>query len=406
MMIIQRLLSKRNGLITFILLILFLLLVNRTSAGASTVPLQEADLYSGGNAAGIYKGADGTLFILDQELELWEVNPQTGDYKDFYPVGGDELMDISLEDENKVWWVDNTVTFGNLNLTNGSTESWDIVVADFMLDGQPLQLGPLIYEDNQVWLASFYGPKFGIFKYAPVTQDLCLYPFTKGLYASDLIEQGGRLWALDWRESESEKNDALFAMDPDSGHLVKYSLGRDIKPYANLKTDGIWLWWTENVPDGALVRFNPATGVLTAFGLPAGERAVNLDLQDGAVWYTNYNGSFGRLNPGLAAYTTATLTEQVIANSITPTCVGMEAPYTDDAGPETGTFSWADGTSEMTEPLTGVQVYSLPTGAVPFGIGGAGEFIWVSDPGRQKLVRMSLSEVPPDYQVYLPLVLK
>lgn len=402
-MTIKKRVIKKNGFILLFINILLLLLLTQFSTQAASVPIQETDLTSWGNATGIHEAVDGTLYVVDREMILHQVNPQTGSYTKFYPVGWDALMDITLAGEEGLWWTDEATYFGDLVLSSGNMKIYEIIEEDFHPYEESLQLGPVIYTDDLVWLASWFGPKFGMFSYQQTTNHLCLYSFessNNGLFAADLIYHDGLLWMIDWFKN------ALISMDPTNGRLVRYLPNTDINPDANLKSDGSLLWWTENTTDGDLVRFDPATSSLKTFDLPLGERAKNLTLEGDVVWYTNHNGSYGRLDPAKAAGTPTTLTGQVIAESITPVCVEMDPPYTDTAAKETGTFSWEEITSTITKPLPGVQVFSLPTDAEPFGIATGGDYIWVSDSKWQKLVRMSLGDVPPEYEIFIPLILK
>jgi hypothetical protein len=389
---------KPKFFIPFSIFMMTFLLANSFPAGAQTIPLQETDLYPGGQAAGIYTKMDSTLFIVDQELELWVVNPQTGAYLDYYPVGGDTLMDISFSEGDMLWWADDGTIFGNLNLTTNVVQSWS--VDDLNPDSESLNLGPVIYDNNQVWLASWYGPKFGLFRFNPGTQNLCLYHFPPGLFAADLIAQDDVLWMIDW------SSDSLLRMDPANGNLVKYPTGRNIQMFANLQSNGSQLWWTEDILNGDLIRFNPSTDSMTNYNLPVGEHPNKLNLLADKIWYTNKNGSFGVLNPILANSNTVTLTALVLADTITPECIVLGTPYTDQVDPVEGILDWTEASSTMTASQTGLHVFSLPTGAAPWGIKGAGNFMWISDPGRQKLVRMSLEDVPLNFQIYLPLIFK
>jgi streptogramin lyase len=378
---------KRMGLI--LLFICLMVPVLYLTAVAETVPLQEADLYASGEAAGVYTSGAGDVFVVDTSQELWRVNPATGAYQSFYPLGWESLADIALLPGDSLWWADAGTAFGSFNLATYQAQAW--FVDDLNPGGEPLNLGPLVYQGGKPWLASWYGPMFGLFSFNPPTRELCLHAFPSGLFATDLAVHGGLLWALDWRSGSA---DSLFSMDPANGRLVRYDTGRDVQMFANLVSDGALFWWAEDKLNSAVVRFNPATGAMTTFNLPAGTHPRNLSLRGGKVWFTDKTGKFGWLDPSTAAGTTSTLSGQVLADSITPECAILAAPNSFTISPQSGTFSWSNINSTASQPLSGVGVYSLPAGAEPYGIAGTTDYVWVSDPGRQKLVRMPLE--PPE----------
>ncbi len=365
-----------------VLSILFLINTSSAAADGVIVPLQETSLYSGGNAAGIYVGIDGDLFIVDRQDELWMIDPETGNYRDWWGIGGVELMDIIQTQSNMVWWTISDTVFGNLNLETNAVQSWDLA---YYFDN-PLNLGSLSYQDGYLWLAPYYAPYDGILRFNLSTYDLCLYQ--SPIYASDLIIFDGMLWMTNWQ------NDSLMRMDPETGRLAKFATGGDIHTIdSNLKTDGTQLLWTEDVLNGQIVSLDPDSHTMTAFDLPDGEQPRNLALRGGKVWYTNANGSFGRLDPNTAGKESSIVAEQVVKTSMTPECITLDGPFTSIASREPdGTFSWLDINSTKTGRLTGILSYNLPEGSAPFGITGTLDHIWLTDPGRQKLIRMPMSE--------------
>lgn len=387
--------SRFKGLFLF-LLALFLFLWAIPVRGQTTT-LQETDLYPGGSAAVIHAASNGSLFILDRADELWMVDPATGNYKDYYGISGSELYDITLQSPELVWWTDASQMFGTLNINTNTIESWEISEEDY--ENIP-NLGPLSYDSGLIWLSAMYGESNGFFNFDPSTYEICSYGLS--IHASDVLIHEGKLYILDWFL------DALLRFDPVSGQLVKYDPDRSIGMDANLKSDGSLLWWTEASDEGDILSFDPVTHSLLVYALPAGEKPRNLTLQSGIVWYTNANGSFGRLDPSIVPGVSTVLLGDLISSGTDPVCVNLGEPTIDTASREPdGTFDWGEITSSITEHFAGLQSYSLPTGYEPFGITDASGFIWLTDPGQQKLIRMAIDELPRDnYRVYLPLIIK
>lgn len=378
-----------------ILLAIFLFLWTIPVWG-QTVSLQETDLYPGGSAAVIHVASNGSLFILDRADELWIVDPITGDYKDFYGISGVDLYDIDLETSELVWWTDASQMFGSLNTTTNQVKSWDITE---IYNDLP-NLGPLSYDNGYLWITEWFGGYNGLFRFNTSDSEMCL--FKASIHASDVIFFEEKLYVLDWYL------DALLRLDPVTGQLVKFDPGRLVGLESQLETDGTRLWWTEDSADGDIFRFDPETLSLTIYGLPTGEKPRNLTSQSGIIWYTNANGSFGRLNPSIVTGVTSVLSGELMSAEPEPNCVILGEPVLEVANREPdGTFVWSEIDSSIDEPFAGLQTYSLPTNAEPFGITDTPGFIWLTDPGRQKLIRMAISDEPTeDYRIYLPLIIK
>ena len=361
-----------------------------------TVSLQETDLYPSGSAARIYEALNGSLFILDRADELWMIDPATVDYKDYYGISGVDLYDIALESSELVWWTDASQMFGSLNTNTNQVKSWDITENYNDLPN----LGPLSYDNEYLWISEWFGGYNGLIRFDPSSNEMCL--FGASIHAADVMVFEEKLFVLDWYL------DALLRLDPVTGQLVKFDTGRSIGLESQLETDGTLLWWTEDSDGGDILSFNPDTLTLTVYALPAGEKPRNLTYQSGVIWYTNANGSFGRLNPSIVTGITSVLSGELISVEPEPECVILVEPTIETASREPdGTFDWGEITSSITEPFAGLQSYSLPTDSEPFGIADTPGFIWLTDPGRQKLIRMAITEEPTeDYRIYLPLIIK
>ena len=374
-----------------VLLAIFLFLCVLPVRG-QTVSLEETDLTPGDSPAGIYLGLDEDLFIVDQTRLLWKINPETGDYFYYDGVGGDELMDISFESSTLLWWADATTTFGSFDLSSNTLLSWQ--VNDFNPEEEPLQLGPVAYGLGKVWLASYFGPQFGIFSFfsGAESNQLCLYKLPSGLDAADIIFYDDLLWAIDWG------SDTLFSIDSD-GNLLTYPTASsgNIRADANLVSDGTNLWWPAYY-DNAIVRYNSADGEIAKFNLPISQQPRNINLQtinsELFVWYTSGNNSFGRLDPNNAEDVTIIPSIIPAPTAIDPECIDIGDANQEQLSPENDRFLWNGIEEEMTELDTGIVNFSLPDGAEPFGITNASGYIWVTDLEWDKLIRMPIESEP------------
>jgi streptogramin lyase len=385
-------------IILIIFLFVFVQIPSSASAERDSSLLEEVDLYPAGSARGVYLTPIGSIFVLDLDDEVWKVDPETGSYFGYYGISGYELYDISPQDKDIVWWTDASQMFGSLNTNTGQITSWDTVDENDDYWGNLPQLGSLIYEDEVVWLSEWMGTYFGFLRFDVLTGEICSYDVP--IHASDLILDGDYIWALDWFL------DALLRLDPVTGQLAKYTTDGSIGLNANLQADGSLLWWAEDIEGGDIASFNPTTIEMTVYDLPDGEKPRNLSLFGGKIWYTNANGSFGRLDPNLISGTQTTLTQVILNDNITPLCKNLGPGLTSTATEDHDTSSWIDFSSTKTEIASGIFSYSLPEGSAPYGIAGTSSDIWIADPGRQKLIRMPISYSEFGYASYLPLIIK
>ena len=389
---------KNLAVIVIIIFIILLLLPGSASADRETVQLISDSF--GYSTAGFQIAPDGSIFILDQEDEIWKIDPDTGDYTGYWTISGSELIDMALEDSETVWWTDGSQMFGFLVMETGGINFWDTY--EVFTDNP--QFGPLVYEQGSLWMADSLSSYNGIYHFDPLSDELCMYEnVSSGIHAADLVVYDGDIWALDWFLN------SLMHFDPDSRVWTKILLGRDIGMNAMLQMDGIDLWFTQDIYDGDFLRFNPSSLALTVYHLPDGEQPLHFALQgDQAVWYTNHNGSFGKIDLGnFVDIETFPLTASS-SSPVTPSCLDIGNPVDDTAGLETGSLNdppdYLDST--QTSPKAGLQSFSLDAGAAPFGIAATQDFIWITDPGRQELIRLPLEPQSDDNFIYLPLIIR
>jgi len=391
---------KYFSLIAIIFFLSLLISPTLALADRGTVQLL-VDPFGSQDIAGVHVASDGSLFVLDRADEIFKIDPETGDYEGFSYLSGYDLSDMTLQDAENAWWADGSQMFGSLNTGNQKIETWDVSNA---FEDLP-QFGPLVYDQGDVWLADSISSYYGFYRFNPLNNQLCMYENPiNGIHAADLALHDGYIWALDW------SLDALMRINPGDGQLVKILLGREIGIFdANLQSDGTYLWLTQDVDDGEILRYNPETLILTVYDLPAGEHPRHLSLgEDGTVWYTNKTGSFGKLDPGLFSSTEVTLTAVTIKSSITPQCEDLGSPDLWDAIYETGSLADPPTTfdSTSTTPLAGLQSFSLNTDAQPFGIAVIQDYVWVTDPFRDELVRLPLEPQSDGNFIYLPLIIR
>lgn len=383
----------------YLLLIFPILFLSLNRVSAVSVGMQETDLSPGGEVTTLHTASDGSVFLINNNNELWVFTTNDWNYSHYLGIGGDNLADIAIESPTKIWWTDNGTNFGSFNLTTNTMETWEISEST---TGNSPNLGPIVFNDGFIWMPTWFGPTFGMFRFNISTEVLELFPFTGGSFSSDLIYSDGFLWSLDWFKQ------SLMMFDIDTGELVKITPdpAREIFDTANIQTDGSVVWWTEDNVGGAVVSYDLDLEVMTAYQLPDSPAPRNLSILDGFVWYSDENGTIGRIDPDQAINVQIEFVVTPYPEPLVPESYALSGPITSALNPPTtGIFPFTDFDSDFSEE-NGYQVYPLPEGAAPWGIATINDFVIVADNGRQKLIRFSLEASPDDDESqFLPLIL-
>jgi len=388
----------KKSIIKVVLIACFLVIP--LSVNAEPITLDETNLTSGvgDEVSGIYVEENGNIFVVDDNKLLWVIDPSTGAFSRF-TLGVSNLADIAITPEGIVWWTDNAISFGYLDLSNNQVKTASINTSSFYpVSPPPLMIGPVTYFNSTTWIANWKGTGYGLFSVSG--ENICLYKFPadeypNGLRAADLTVSGNYITGIDW------SNDSFFKYNPSTNRILYYGPNQTIGAQANIKTDGNYVWWAEDEDNGRLFRYDDVYGMYS-FSLSEGIHPRNIAIQNGDVWFSDIYGGFGRLDTEINSGESEIMNNEPSELLADPTCTTFTYS-TKTITPATGTFSWSDLASTLTTPETGLDYYSLPSGSITYGIGIADNKVWVSDRGRQKLIRMQL-EV--DHNIFLPLLLK
>jgi hypothetical protein len=152
------------------------------------------------------------------------------------------------------------------------------------------------------------------------------------------------------------------------------------------------LWWAGFDKRPALFRLDPDTSTVTYYTLPsaAGE-PVMVDARHNFIWYSDYQGRFGRLDPRKAAGATVAATEGAGALSLVECYQDWQPLSSASTSKSTSAANWAAGLYSTTIPAAGWQLYQLPEVSAargPWGIRLLEDGLWVVDQQRQKLVNI------------------
>ena len=357
-------------------------------AAAAELPSSEATLTSGGSVREISRGSDGNLYVSeDRAGKVWVVQP-SGEYI-AYTVDRSPL-DAKPDSTGSIWWTDGTTTFGRINADGETQTTWDFGM-DHNLWGLAIGASDIVWMTD--W-SSTTGPR--LYSFAPQATELCTYTLPGGTYSTYIVYQSGALWLGNRFADRIMRFDPLAAQStwwtiPDN---TSWPLGLTVDRQGNV-------WWADLGLD-ALARLAPTTGEMTRFDLPveAGTNPQMVEIRGDKVWFTGGSaGTVGLLDSRLAQGQTSTMASG--SGSWSRTCAelgdGTTAPL---VATEAGSLAWTAGSLAPTYEADGWTVYRLPSGAEPYGLASVSDYLWVTDPGRDSLHRLSL----PVFRVFLPLV--
>ena len=350
---------------------------------ASTLAVEEANLPPGSDPREVNPSASGGVYVSDLEAgAIWQIEAD-GAYSRYELLS--EVVDARSGPAGGVWWTDALDGFGRLDAGAETATRWAL--------GGDQNLGGLAFDQaGGVWLTQYFGR--AVYRFDPASTEVCTY--TVGAPSHYVLARDGWVWLGNW------SYDRIYHLDPDEGQATWWQIpGANATPVGLALDDGGNLWWADS-SQGILARLEPDLGRMTSYTLPLGTKPVMIALRGGRVWYTEYGeGTVGVLDPAKASGATATLASGTA--SLAPSCRTLGQGTTAPVQSESGTLTWTAGDLEPSLDAGGFTIYALPPGSSPWDIAASGEFVWATDPGRAKLIRLEVPEVETVY-IFLPLV--
>lgn len=300
-----------------------LLLIGTATVAAVDLAVQEASLTPSGQAYEINRGPTGTLYVSDS---------QAGEIWRIDPTTGGYTVyqgitpqDAKPDGDGNIWWTDGAEVFGRIDVQAGTKTTW--------------AAGRLM--------------RFNVRSYALDTWQLTGNHNPVGM----AVDSSHNLW---WADAPA----GLRARRTEPGRTMPA------------------------VPTtiGSLNRLAPSANQLTTYALPAGSNPQWVTLAGSAVWYSeNDPGTIGALDPALAhgTQTLVTLSNQMLS----PSCVNVNASSPSSVSTRTGTLSFAQGAWSPLLNGNGWTIFQAPAGASPFGLANHVGTIWITDRGRQMLIK-------------------
>ncbi|UTW13182.1 Vgb family protein [Marinobacterium rhizophilum] len=133
----------------------------------------------------------------------------------------------------------------------------------------------------------------------PASADTRVYQPPQGSRPHDVAPApDGKVWYT------GQRRGVLGVLEPESGEVLEVALGPGSAPHGVIQGPDGAAWITDG-GQNAIVRYDPATGAVRLFPLPANRPRTNLNTAafdvDGMLWFTGQNGIYGRLDPASGA---------------------------------------------------------------------------------------------------------
>jgi streptogramin lyase len=346
----------------------------------------ELALNAAGSAYEINPDPGGSLWISDYRAgEIWQIEA-SGTYT-IYPVSG-APSDARRHASGDVWFADaQTNLLGRLSPLSLELTTWTITGTEGLY-------GTAIDPSGRIWVTDATNPH--IYRFTPSSGQLCTYTLPNGGFSDYVLAHEQDIWLGDWQ------NGRILRLDPDLSLYTTWDLETDAYP-AGLALDAQgYLWWADpNLVE--LGQLEPNSDQLTRYSLPRGLLPQMITANEGLIYYTELGvGTFGILEPTVAASTTVGLTPGTVET--TASCTVIQPTRTVPVTTSAGTAPWSSATYTTTHAAGGWTVYQLPEQAFPWGIAATGSTAWIVDSGRQLLCRVALG--PESHQVFLPVVFR
>ena len=385
--------SKQMAISVLIMLLLaslmVILLTNPLAAGTLG---QEANLNPLGEVHELFRDDQGILWISDYlAAEIWRVDPAGGAYTIYGNLDG--ASDGRVDSNGHLWWSDfDGNALGRLIPGASQATIWS-------LPGFGGPLGIAFDDAGQVWIADVF--ETNLYRFDPASTELCIYNLPDGGSADYVLYEAGHIWFGDTVLGR------IGYFNPSDGTFSVWQLLEGSIPQGLALDPAGQIWWAD-LGLGALGRIDTQGNQVTYFAVPPTDEViaepVGIAIDGGEIWYTNYSGSFGLLDPTSAEGDTSLL---LPANSLgSPDCSILGNGTAVDISEKSGSLTWENAAYNRVVNEGGWQIYDLPEGAAPWGIAVNSGNVWFNDQGTADLREPKLGwMVLTNPKVFLPAII-
>lgn len=361
------------------------------ASDAANISGQELDLSHSGRAWELNDDHNGHLWLSDYQAgEIWHLNPATEVYTVYKGLTG--ASDGRLDANGDLWWSEyDNYRFGKLDLATDIRTVWPLTGSN------PGFVSGLNFDDQgRVWLTASSQPY--LYRFDPQSDEFCRFDMPNNGASVYIESHDGDLWLADWKFPN------IYRIDPDNGSYKEWAYNRLSDPRGMTFDDNGHLWWGGYFERAALFRLDPNSPFVTLYNLPDDtSEPVMVDAQHGFIWYSDYTGRFGLLNPRSASGTINPVTTDISTLKGELCYQDWQPVGTNNTPNSNSSFSWSTGVYSVTTGPAGWKSYHLPEDSVdwgPWGIRAGDDGVWVVDQERQKLIHL------PSLKNFVPLLRK
>jgi len=379
----------KHRLVLFAFFIFLLLLSVAAVYAAGSI--EQADLTSYGEVYEINRDQQGILYISDSFAgEIWRMDPSNSSY-DIYTLSTLGVQDASPDGSGLIWFTDGVSIFGFVDTSSPSQTIWEITEAS--------NLWGLAFDGSgNVWMTESFGSDSMIYRFNPSTKELCGYELPGGSASYYILYDDGYLWLA------NSSNDSIIRYQISAKQATRWLIGESAAPKGIALDDGGDFWWADSEL-GALARLEVDINRMLLYTPPIGTRPWSVISRGSFTWYTeNLADTVGYLDPAAASASGKTLTSSNI--DATESCTNLGSGTTSSITSSSGTLSWSQQDATLAVDQDGWKIYQLPNenpDPLPYDLSASGGAVYVTDQGRQKLLRF-----PEQYELrlYLPFLNK
>ena len=335
----------------------------------------ETDLTPTGDLLEVNQGLAGDVIVSDLGAgEIWQIEPATGVYSQYETIP--DVTDAQQDAAGNIWWTNLADTFGYLSPREAANRAWS-------LTGVNLH-GLAIDPKGDIWLTEYFGSASKLHRFNPSSRELCSFDLNVSIISDYILADESGVWVANWFL------DDIIHFNPSTNNVRRWQLGgADPFPQGLTLDNNGNLWWADP-QNSQLSRLNAASNEVAAYPAPVGDKVEMVQAHAGKIWYTeSTSGTIGILQPSAVNGTSATAPMQTLVAS--HTCQTLPEATPQAVSVDSGIFNWSDQSLATVVDNNGWTVYQMPANAKPYGIANGGAYMWMTDPGRQKLVRTAIS---------------
>ena len=362
-----------------------------SAAPASPPPLdaQETNLLPAGNANKIHLDGAGKLWITEVDSgTVRRFDPGTGAYT-LYTDGTGHVQDAQVGPDGNLWWIKSTPqSLARMDIASRLVTTWPISTTAAVA---------LTFDSSQrVWLVD--AVLTGVYRFNPTSHEFCEVTLPDNGAGPGVAEHDGAIWVGD------TINNRLGEINPATNVFTYWPLafgGGSSEPVGLTFAANGDVWWADQGL-AMIGRLEPGANNLTLYGPPGLDSPQQVAYHAGKVWFTDpftgTAGTLGVIDPALAV--------DIGSHTQTPLTATLPLACSDAGAGTISTAAFTDGVSVFS-PLvltatlnTEGNLYQFPTNGEPYGLAFNNFDLWVTDAGRDKLVRVDTAAA----HLFLPLI--